>query len=86
MFRIIIDGRKRREIDPTREMLRSCLEAKENSRELDAYSRERIQALSDFMETTSGWYTQLSRWPQATIQRFLKLGDQALKILGLGGG
>lgn len=83
MFRVIADERKRREIDPTREVLRACLAAP--GKELDAYSRQRLESLSEFFETTSAWYSQIRSWPQSTLQRFLKLGDRTLKLLGLSG-
>ncbi len=83
MFRVIADERKRREIDPTREVLRACLSAP--SKELDSYSRQRLEALSDFFETTATWYTHVRSWPQSTLQRFLRLGDRTLKLLRLGG-
>jgi DNA-binding transcriptional regulator GbsR (MarR family) len=83
MFRVIADERKRREIDPTRELLKSCLEAP--AKELDAHSRERLESLSEFFETTSSWYGQARSWSPSVLQRFLKLGDRALKVLGLGG-
>ena len=82
MFRVIADERKRREIDPTREVLKGCLDA--SGRELDDYSRERLQALSDLFETTSTWYGQIRSWPRPSLQRFLRLGDRALRSLGLG--
>lgn len=83
MFRIIADERKRREIDPTREVLRACLATP--GKELDNYSRQRLEALSEFFETTSAWYSQARSWTPTTLQRFLRLGDRALKLLGLGG-
>lgn len=82
MFRIIADERKRREIDPTREMLRTCLNA--SAKELDAHARQRLEALSEFFETTSAWYSQIRSWPQTALQRFLRLGDKALKLIGGG--
>ena len=85
MFRIILDERKRREIDPTREMLRATLAAKKEEG-LDEFTRMRIQELSDFMETSMAWYTQVSRWPQTVLTRFLKLGDQVLSLLKVGRG
>ena len=83
MFRIIADERKRSEIDPTREALRQCLDEVPGN---DAYTRERLQAMSDFFELTSNWYGQVSKWPQPVVLRFLKLGDKALRLLGLGAG
>lgn len=83
MFRIILDERKRREIDPTREMLRATL-ATPRGQGLDDFTRMRIQELSDFMETSTAWYTQVSRWPQTVLTRFLRLGDQVLSVLKVG--
>jgi len=84
MFRIIADERKRREIDPTREMLHQFLTAP--GKDLDPYTRDRLQALSEFFETTSAWYTQISRWPRGIVVRFAGMGDKAWKLLGLKGG
>ncbi len=81
MFRIIADERKRREIDPTREMLAQSLNA--SAKELDPYTRERLEALSEFFETTSTWYSQISRWPRGVVVRFAGMGDKAWKLLGL---
>ena len=61
MFRVVADERKRREIDPTRELLKTCLEAP--AKELDTQSRSKLEAFSQFFETTSSWYEQLRRWP-----------------------
>src|SRR5579872_1238485 len=59
MFQIIIAERKRREMDPTLEMLRECLS--ETHGKPDAYTAERIGAISEFFETMSGLYGDLDR-------------------------
>ena len=82
MFRIVLDERKRREIDPTLSLLRECIEEAERARQIDRYTEERLKALRDFFETTTGWYTQVRRWPGAAVIKFVKLGDKALKLLG----
>jgi DNA-binding transcriptional regulator GbsR (MarR family) len=83
MFRMVLDERKRREIDPTLLMLRECIA--ETGGQKDAFTRERLQGLCDFFETTTAWYTQVRKWPAVTLARFVKLGDKALKVLKLGG-
>jgi DNA-binding transcriptional regulator GbsR (MarR family) len=83
MFRIIADERKRREIDPTREMLHQLLAASEA--ELDPHTKTRLAALAGFFETTSGWYAEVSRWPQTVLIRFLRLGAKARTLLGRAG-
>src|ERR1700758_2961184 len=53
MFRLVIEQRKRREIDPTREVLRRCL-ADVDPKEAGAdYTRERLAAGAGFFETVT---------------------------------
>lgn len=84
LFRVVLDERKRREIDPTLAMLRECIAEAEQEKAKDTYTLERLQALRDFFELTTAWYMQVRNWPASTLARFVKLGDRALKILGLG--
>ncbi len=83
MFRVVLDERKRREIDPTLAMLRECIAEAGKQKEKDAYTTERLRALCDFFETTTAWYTQVRKWPAAALARFVRLGDKALKVLSL---
>jgi DNA-binding transcriptional regulator GbsR (MarR family) len=82
MFRVVLDGRKKREIDPTLRMLREALEDLEGEKQKDSYTTERLRALQEFFETTSGWYDQVRKWPTNTLVKFMKLGDRILKVLG----
>jgi DNA-binding transcriptional regulator GbsR (MarR family) len=79
MFRLVLDERKKREIDPTLAMLREAVEEMKGSK--DEFTRERLEALRDFFETTTNWYNIVRQWPTATLIRFLKLGDKVLKLL-----
>jgi DNA-binding transcriptional regulator GbsR (MarR family) len=84
MFRIVLDERKRREIDPTMQVLQECIAGAEADDETDEYTEERLKALRDFFETTGAWYSQLRHWPTAAVVKFVKLGDKASKLLRLG--
>ena len=84
MFRVVTKERKRREIDPTLLMLRECIAEANAHKAQDTYTRERLQALCDFFETTTAWYTQVRKWPASALARFVKLGDKTLKLLKLG--
>ena len=83
MFRLILNERVNREIVPTRELLQRCLTDESPEGSLDPTSRKRLQALADFFEITSDWYAQVSKWPQPTLVRFLRLGNRILKLLRL---
>src|SRR5579859_3582584 len=62
MFRVVLDERKRREIDPTLAMLRECIAESEHQKG-DAHTVERLRALHEFFDATTSWYEQLRRWP-----------------------
>ncbi len=82
MFQIVLDERKRREIDPTMRVLRECLEAVDAERPADRQLRERLQAMLDFFETMSSWYQQIRRLPQGAVIKFVKMGAKVQKFLG----
>jgi DNA-binding transcriptional regulator GbsR (MarR family) len=84
MFRIVLDERKRREIDPTVQVLQECIAGAEADEETDEYTEGRLKALRDFFETTGAWYTQLRQWPTDAVVKFVKLGDKVSKLLRLG--
>ena len=81
MFRVVLDERKRREIDPTLNMLRSCIAEAEKEKGTDNYTQERLRELADFFETTTAWYGQIRTWPTNALPRFVKLGDKIRKLL-----
>jgi len=83
MFQIILDERKRREIDPTLVMLRSCLDETNKKSKADALLRERVQTMVEFFETTSSWYQDLRRLPTGAVVKFVKMGGKLRKMLGV---
>ena len=81
MFRVVLDERKKREVDPTLNMLREALADLNKEKEKDAYTAERLRSLQDFFETTSGWYNQLRGWPTSALVKFIRMGDKVLKLI-----
>lgn len=88
MFQTIMDERKKREIDPTLELLRQCVaEAKMTSGggdSADAYTHDRLQALLKFFESVNDWYGQMCRLPRQALIKFIKMGAKIKKLLGVG--
>ena len=84
MFRIVLDERKRREIDPTLGILEECIAEAAQDRDANRYAEQRFRELHQFFGTTVGWYGQMSRLPAGALTKFMQLGDKALKALGLG--
>jgi DNA-binding transcriptional regulator GbsR (MarR family) len=85
MFRVVLNERKRREIDPTMQMLNECIVEMEKEKAGDTYTEARLRDLREFFETTSAWYVQIRQWPTNAIVKFVKLGDKVVKLLSLGG-
>ena len=83
MFRVVLDERKKREIDPTLAMLRDCIAEAEKDKETDEYTEQRLRDLHGFFQITMAWYGQIRSWPAAALDRFVKLGDKARKLLGI---
>lgn len=82
MFRVVLDERKKREIDPTVAMLRECVAAAAKDKETDQYTEERLRDLAEFFEVTGSWYAQVRSWPRPALARFVKLSDKIRKLLG----
>ena len=86
MFRVVLDERKKREIDPTLAMLRHCVAEAGKDKQTDEYTEQKLRELAEFFETSTAWYGQIRQWPTEALTRFVKMGDKIRKLLGIGGG
>ena len=82
MFRIIVEQRKMREIDPTLKLLRECM-AESPDPDEHPEVRKRIGAMRDFFESNVSLYEQFARVPLAGIKSAAKMGPKIRKFLGL---
>jgi DNA-binding transcriptional regulator GbsR (MarR family) len=81
-FRIILEERKKREIDPTLEALRACLEEERDKKSgEELYARERMEELLQFFETMDSWYRSIAGLPVNQVKRFVKLGKRIRELL-----
>ncbi|MGA8619688.1 MAG: MarR family transcriptional regulator [Candidatus Sulfotelmatobacter sp.] len=74
MFRLVIEQRKRREIDPTREMLRRSLEQLDPKESGADFTRERLAAMAGFFEAVTELHDQMKRLPTGTVRKLLRMG------------
>jgi len=84
MFRIVLEERKKREVDPTMAVLEECIAQAKAEHKTDKYTLDRLQDLQNFFATTTAWYSGINKWPTSVVQKFMKLGDKAVKLLGIG--
>ena len=82
IFRVIVDERKRREIDPTLAVLRECGEEGAQDQALEAASLVRMREVLAFLEMLGSSYEEYKHLPPATLQRMLKMGGQVARFLG----
>ncbi len=80
LMRIAIE-RKRREIDPTIEILAGLSERLRHDGAAPAHIRERITRLHEFMSTLSGWYEQVRVLPKPTLVTLMKLGGKVARFI-----
>ena len=82
LFRLVLDERKRREIDPTLTILRDCVIEAEKAGAGEKHARERLGDLLAFFETTTALYEQIRRMPTGAVIKFVKMGDKLRKLIG----
>jgi DNA-binding transcriptional regulator GbsR (MarR family) len=85
MFRVVLDERKKREIDPTERVLRECIVEANADKETDEYTRQKLGELAEFFGITAAWYGQVRQWPTGALAKFVKAGDKIRKLLGMSG-
>src|ERR1700683_2772898 len=92
MFRLVIEQRKRRGIDPTRgmvrgrfggvgpqEMLRRSLEELDPKEAGAEFTRERLAAMAGFFEAVTELHDQMKRLPTGTVRKLLRMGGKVRK-------
>jgi DNA-binding transcriptional regulator GbsR (MarR family) len=82
VIRVIVEGRKRRELDPTLAFLRECAATLQKENETPPEVRERIVAQMEFMETLTTWYDSIKSLPRKTLIKMMRLGQKIAKVIG----
>jgi DNA-binding transcriptional regulator GbsR (MarR family) len=73
LFKLIVEGRRQREIDPTLTMLRDSLISPEMAQE-SAETEQRIQETLAFLETLTTWSDEMLRMKPETLMKALGIG------------
>ena len=81
LFRVIIEQRKQRELNPTLTMLRSCAAEVDNEQETDPITKERIRNMLEFVDSTSKWYEEISAVPTSTLTKLMAMGKRITKLV-----
>jgi len=81
MFRVILEERKRREIDPTMAVLRECVAEASKGGTSDAYARERLADMLDFIVSMNALYEEFHSLPPTALRALVKLRGGIRKLL-----
>ena len=84
MFRLIVDQRKKREIDPTLDMLRRCLAEADDRSPDAAQAKKRFEELYDFFAAIDDIYGDVRRLPSSGIKRLLQARGALRKLMTRG--
>ena len=73
--------RKRREMDPTIQLLGELSESLEGREDVPVHVRERIGRMHEFIGNLTGWYADVRGLPKPTLVRLMKLGRGIARFL-----
>lgn len=82
IFMVILEERKRRELDPTLTTLRDCVLESENDQKTSPEVKQRIADTLAFLEQLTGWYDQMKRVDRSALTKLMKLGAKVQGLLG----
>ena len=68
IFRIVSEERKRREIDPTLNVLAECVREVKSNPQGDAYTRERLESMLEFLTAMTGLFEEIIRMPTGALR------------------
>ncbi|QNQ11352.1 GbsR/MarR family transcriptional regulator [Sphingomonas alpina] len=81
MLMRIAAERKRREIDPTIELMRQLSERLKADGKAPEHVRDRITRMHEFLSTLGTWYDQVRVLPKPTLVTLMKLGGKVARFI-----
>lgn len=80
LFRLIVEGRRQREIDPTIAVLRECLGSPDLESEDEGVQR-RVRETLEFIEVLTTWSDEMLRLKPETLMKTLGIGARISKAV-----
>lgn len=81
LFRVIIEQRRQRELNPTLSMLQTTAREVLDEEDTDPITKQRIQNMLQFVTTTNEWYEQIREIPTPTLTKLMQLGSKITKLV-----
>ncbi len=80
IFKVLIEERRKREVDPTLSMLRGAL-MEDAVGEEDQYAARRMEEMLNLIELTTKWVDDMQHLAPNTVVQLMKLGGGVSKLL-----
>ena len=80
IFRTVSEERKRREIDPTVRVIGECVHELKSNPQSDAYTRERLESMLEFLTTMTGLFEEFLRMPTGALKGVGKLRGKVVTL------
>lgn len=80
IVRILVEQRKRREVDPTLTVLRELLMQPALS-ETEIYAQTRMQSMHEVIDLLTTWYTDVEKLETQRLVQLLSLGSKIVKVI-----
>jgi DNA-binding transcriptional regulator GbsR (MarR family) len=81
MFRIVLDERKKRELDPTVDILREGVESARKDDSVTDHTLEKLRQMLDFFEAVSVFYDQTRKLPTAVLRRLARSSENVDELV-----
>jgi len=82
MLTVIMDGRKKREIDPTIAVLTHCVRDAHKDGTTPQGAQVRMDQMLEFLTELSGWYEKIKAVPAPTLMKLMRMGAKVAKLVG----
>lgn len=81
-FRVIMNERKRREMDPTISLLEQCVAEAKSGGDSDQYTGEQLEKMLEFVQMITVWYSQVDKLSSTSMKRLLTAGAKIATLFG----
>ena len=82
VVQLIVEGRKRRELDPTVAFLKECAAELDNDAATPKHVKAQITGQLEFMESVLGWYDSIKTLPRSTLLKMMRMGQRIARVIG----
>lgn len=81
MLMIILEERKKREIEPTLTLLRQCVLEMDEDKETSSEIKTKIESMLTFVSTLTEWFDQVKALPKSKLITLMKMGATVAKLI-----